>query len=985
MSPTTSPTVRPARTHRTSTSIEALESRIAPAAFVVTTLTDIVAADGFVSLREAILAANNKLAYNEASAGDADGNSITFDPSLSGSLELSGPLTISDDLTIDGTLPGGDALSIDGLSSTTLFIIDTTSGAGANHDVSLSHLTLVDGVSTVAGVDGGAIAVGGSKLTLNDVEIDGGSVLNKGGAIYAQDATLLITNSFFGNNIAGGGTGAIRGGAIYADHSNVTIKDSSFHANTAVDGGSIAAENGSSLTLTRVDFESDFATGSGGSIYLNASSLVFTTGSVFHSHASGAGGGIASVNSNVTLNFVDFDGNSASGSGGAISHSAVSAMLAIHGGYYGNNTSQANGGAIASSGNLSIDGVEFDSNGIDGTAAAASGGAIYLSGGAATISNSSLHDNYTSNADLTEPTHGGGGIYSSAALTLIQSTLVDNTTNDAGGNLHIAGGTATIDNSTIVGGNSGDGSPNVVVRNTIAQFISSIIAGSSDDIVVRGTGIVGLDHSLAQTLTTPISSIASIIGEDPLLGSFGDHGGPLPTFDLLPGSPAIDAGSDPHSLPTDQRGAPFARTEGAGIDIGAFESLPFQEVTLLAHGKKAQFRDVDGDLVTISTSRGAFTTNDFYLIPEGLGARLVFLDISFRPEFAGANIGIKAARSVRGGDGLVNVSNFEATGVDLGNVLIDGDVSSFHAGDSDAATAGVNGLNVVSIGEFEGFGDIQVTGAMNSLKVRTDVTDTEITISGGPTANLSKVKITGSVLATDIEVDGGISAFTVFGNVIGTSLIAEGSIGAISNATTPGKFRYSGGVVVKGSVLGGDIGTNGDLANFRVSGDVQGTLVSARGDLVTPDLLTAQTMGALTIGGRASHSDFLLGYDLDLNSVNPDVQLDKVTVTGGWVGSNLAVGAEQGADGFLGTADDTLIEGGNATITSGIAALVIKGAAYGTPGQSGDFYGIAAEEIVKGKIALATLPLSAGAGNDLGPTLLGVSFDFAVHEVSGVS
>src|SRR5690242_12237035 len=76
------PILRPARPQRTS--IETLESRIAPAAFVVTTLSDVVAADGFVSLREAIQAANTDLAVNEAPAGSADGDSITFAPSLFG-------------------------------------------------------------------------------------------------------------------------------------------------------------------------------------------------------------------------------------------------------------------------------------------------------------------------------------------------------------------------------------------------------------------------------------------------------------------------------------------------------------------------------------------------------------------------------------------------------------------------------------------------------------------------------------------------------------------------------------------------------------------------------------------------------------------------------------------------------------------------------------------------------------------------------------
>ncbi len=56
-----------------------------------------------------------------------------------------------------------------------------------------------------------------------------------------------------------------------------------------------------------------------------------------------------------------------------------------------------------------------------------------------------------------------------------------------------------------------------------------------------------------------------------------DNGGPTQTIALLPGSPAVDAGSDsvlssPYNLTTDQRGAGFPRKQGAHVDIGAFEA-----------------------------------------------------------------------------------------------------------------------------------------------------------------------------------------------------------------------------------------------------------------------------------------------------------------------------------------------------------------------------------------------------------------------------
>src|SRR6185369_6103828 len=73
----------------------------------------------------------------------------------------------------------------------------------------------------------------------------------------------------------------------------------------------------------------------------------------------------------------------------------------------------------------------------------------------------------------------------------------------------------------------------------------------------------------------------TIFGLDPLLGPLQNNGGPTPTMALLPGSPAIDHGTNFGVLP-DQRGRarPFDLTGipnvpgGDGTDIGAFELIP---------------------------------------------------------------------------------------------------------------------------------------------------------------------------------------------------------------------------------------------------------------------------------------------------------------------------------------------------------------------------------------------------------------------------
>jgi hypothetical protein len=63
------------------------------------------------------------------------------------------------------------------------------------------------------------------------------------------------------------------------------------------------------------------------------------------------------------------------------------------------------------------------------------------------------------------------------------------------------------------------------------------------------------------------------INTNPLLGPLQDNGGPTFTHELLPGSPAIDAG-DPNFTPPpffDQRGQGFPRVVNGRIDKGSFE------------------------------------------------------------------------------------------------------------------------------------------------------------------------------------------------------------------------------------------------------------------------------------------------------------------------------------------------------------------------------------------------------------------------------
>ncbi len=76
-------------------------------------------------------------------------------------------------------------------------------------------------------------------------------------------------------------------------------------------------------------------------------------------------------------------------------------------------------------------------------------------------------------------------------------------------------------------------------------------------------------HDLSSDGSCIFTGIGSLNNTDPKLGPLADNGGATLTMALLPGSPAIDAGSAVGAPATDQRGV--ARPQGPGVDVGAFE------------------------------------------------------------------------------------------------------------------------------------------------------------------------------------------------------------------------------------------------------------------------------------------------------------------------------------------------------------------------------------------------------------------------------
>jgi len=236
----------------------------------------------------------------------------------------------------------------------------------------------------------------------------------------------------------------------------------------------------------------------------------------------------------------------------------------------GENGGEGHGGAVYNEGTLVIVGSTLYNNLAIGGAAGAGGnpgpgrgGAIYNADGVFTIRNSTLSGNQAQNgAGNTLSDAFGGGIYAlNGSLAIYNSTITNSSALTGRGVYFVA---------------IGDSANAIIESTIIAQADDSrydLYASSDFGGTVAVTGANNLIRWLNDFTEIAIAEFRKPGLGDPRLEALADNGGPTLTHALQADSPAIDRGANPQNLTTDQRGATFSRHLGAGVDVGAFESL----------------------------------------------------------------------------------------------------------------------------------------------------------------------------------------------------------------------------------------------------------------------------------------------------------------------------------------------------------------------------------------------------------------------------
>jgi CSLREA domain-containing protein len=589
--------------------------------------TDVMAADGHCSLREAIQAANARAApfpgAGECAAGD--GNDTVVLPSGTFKLTIAGA---GEDANATGNLDVLDArltISGAGAGSTTI---------DANHldralDVLAGRIVRVQGVRVTGGTAPSGVAganqigTAGTPGTPSGGDGSGGNggAGSDGGGIR-NAGSLSVVDSIVSGNAAGaggkgglgrGGDGAVghimapggdggvgyggrggKGGSGGGSFSSgaLTLLRTAVTQNAAGPGGAGSTGTGGQGGAAVDDSSGNGGAGGGGAGGVGGLGQGGAGGATTTSShtggggagyggsagAGGAGGGVFAANRvAITSTLVAQNRTGAGAKGGDGAGSVGGVVTAVTGGnlagsggvaYSGDGGPGGAGGGIlatvVAATNVTVAG--------NATAAGASSGAATGGTGGGAISSGTPGNGGNATTGAGGAGGAGGGLDSGNA-TIRNATITGNTLGvrgDAGaatagrGGSAPSGGTPGSPGTAAAGLPGIDGAGGALRAEATTTLANSIVAGNAL-LSCDGTVVDGGHDIAVPDVACPGANV------DPLLAALADNGGPSRTQALLPRSPAIDAlpASGANCPATDERGVP--RPQGPACDIGAYE------------------------------------------------------------------------------------------------------------------------------------------------------------------------------------------------------------------------------------------------------------------------------------------------------------------------------------------------------------------------------------------------------------------------------
>jgi hypothetical protein len=500
-----------------------------------------------------------------------------------------------------------------------------------------------------------------ASLTLEELEVTGGRLESSngsgedycdpasaqafGGGICSEAPLIVIDAAVVGNSTTGAAGNASNpagdpavGAAIYATE-GLTLTDSSVSDDTSSGGGGLNAT-------------SSLAAGAGGDAGpAIAATSVSVTGSTISGNV--ATGGVGGAGSSTPSTAAPGAGGDARGGlsapDGTVSASTVWGNVAtggqggtsvIAGGTGGHGGGGLGGGLSLSSG-ATISGTTVAANrvvagtggggGTTGASGAATGGGLDLTGGANTISASTIAGNSATTSAGAKAQGGGLAFSGDASAAVVNTTVFGNEVSAPGGDAYGggvdaegSGTTVTLSSDTIDGNQASASTPadtfggaissgttaTVTLKDTI---LASSSPGGTHNCATDGGTITDGGHNLEDDASATCGlhsggATDDLVGANPELpAALGANGGPTGTLAPAPGSPVINAGgactdptlSPPGPLATDQRGDP----RGPSCDIGAFQAEPLAVTGAPTVGGRARTES------TVVCAQGSLSTS----------------------------------------------------------------------------------------------------------------------------------------------------------------------------------------------------------------------------------------------------------------------------------------------------------------------------------------------------------------------------------------
>ncbi|MFN8445322.1 MAG: choice-of-anchor Q domain-containing protein [Caldilineaceae bacterium] len=562
-----------------------------------------------------------------------------------------------------------------------------------------------------------------------------------------------------------------------------------------------------------------------------------------------------------------------------------------------------------------------------------------------------------------------GGFYTGATTATLTNVTISNA---VGRSIESSGTNITLVlvNSTIANNGTGLSAAirtgdthrwnfkNTIIANNGGNQIDPTLMGGNFTLTSQGNNLIS-DSSL-----TP-SQASDLLNTNPLLAPLAINGGTTQTRALLPGSPAINAGTSTGAPTSDQRGV--ARV---GVtDIGAFESRGF---TMALSSGNNQSTAVNSSFpnplaVTVSSANGEpVNGGKVTFTPPGSGASSTIAGNPATISGGTATSGIVTANGTVGGPYTVAAStrgvttgvNFSLTNNPANTIPTISNISN-QTINEDANTGTIN----FTIGDTETAASSLVLSKSSSNT--TLVPNANIVFGGSGTARTVTVtpaanQFGSATITVTVTDGGGLTASDSF--VLTVNSVADTP--SVTNATTNEDTQTTSGLVISRNAADG-----AEVTHFKITGITNGTLYQNNGTTAITNnsfITFAQAnaglkftpsanffgTGSFTIQASTSASDAGLGGStvnatITVNSVadtpsvtNATTNEDTQTTSGLVISRNVADGAEVTHFKITGITNGTLYQNDGTTAITNNSFITFAQANAGlkfTP--SANFFG----------------------------------------------